>query len=373
MRDYIQSLIDAGGEQRLPAGEYTLEQDGDDPWNLRLCSGVRLLPPATGRCVLRQAAGMPKWVRMFSSQAEPVEDVALVGFEIDGNGEEQEPDGHRAGIFLHHASRVSIEGVTIHGMTGDGIHVYQGCQDIDVDRVQIADNGRSGVALTGGGTSGVHIDRSRIVTATGQAVDGEVNANDTPADDVSVTRCYLENSGGGYGLTMGANTPHSNRGWVIDDNRIIGGVNAVGSTGSRIVNNRITSTDKPAVKGYFTTYDLLVGGNTIDYLGDYFAVVSSYSHDAYPVGQKLVSNTIESAAGGILAWGVDELSITGNTIRGTTTGMHLRATRPTYQTAVIGNQFRGFDVGLLVGPGTYHDLVCEFNQYRDVETPEEVT
>ncbi len=362
----LQELIDQGGEVVFPAGEFVEE-------SLKLRSDLRIVGPPVGRCIIKQAASAGSHTRLFTTEAGiPIENVRIERLFLDGQSGNHEDGEWRAGVFLNAARNVELVDLDIQNMAGDGIHIYQDCSLIDVERVRIKGNGRGGVVLTGGGTRGVTIDRSEIISGDyGQSIDGEVDG-DGSADNVTISRCHLENVAGRVAGTAAAAHPNHTRGWCYEKNTIIGGLHLNGSQGCRVDGNTIKAAQNPAINGYYTTFDLLVADNDIEYEGADYAIRATRAHGLSPEGMIVHDNHIRSAAHGMKFWAVQDLQVHDNVIEGAGAGVYLRSTADTFANYLHHNKLKGFEEGFVCQgyqDFVFDDLRIRDNQFRDVSVP----
>lgn len=179
-----------------------------------------------------------------------VTDLTISGFNIDGNkanntlgdvGENGSAMG--AGISLHQAARIKVQGNRIYNARLDGIHLgyslHGGSDDCIIENNTLVDNGRTGMALVTG-------KRNRLVknTVTGTDVALDIEAN--LADEIDYQHTVENNYFGG---TVSVNAlAGTMAGTIISNNTIVSNSTKHGiwlqggdqTAGMIISNNRLT-------------------------------------------------------------------------------------------------------------------------------------
>lgn len=210
----IQKAIDHGGYITIEPGVYDLSQTGY-AWSLQLNSNLHLA--GSPGSVFRMEKNTGRSVRLFSSLARPVDNVTISGLELDGNRSLQTVDPQRHAIFLKDSTRVVLQDLYIHGFTGDGVYLLDGCKNISLSQLEITDNGRNGVTL-GGSVDNVRLSRSRVYDNAAQQFDAEGYTGDA-LDNVELTGNYFRATGD-FAITLGGTYYRHAKGWRISDNVI---------------------------------------------------------------------------------------------------------------------------------------------------------
>lgn len=356
-RAAIQAALDACPEVTLPPGRYRVTQ-GAGAYAIRVDAG-RTLRGAGDASTLIQAAGAGPSVRVLhvAGAGAIVTDLAL-----EGDRTQKDADEHRAGIFVTHASRVTIRRVTARGFSGDGIYIHLGSDDVLIDGVTAVDNGRNGITF-GGGTRGGMVLSSRIADNVAQQIDGEPGPGNA-VDGVTIAGSTIDGGASNdYALTMSGSGPTSrSRGWNVTGNTIRGGIRAVWLDASVIASNRIdNATSKSCVEVYRRSVGVSVAGNTCTMVArDSVPAMSAIGRgDDMPEAATFVGNAIElvgnAKAFGVQVQGAISAYVARNDIRGPAmdvqgqAAIQVRATGAGIRSAVIaGNAIIGWDTTLHV-------------------------
>jgi polygalacturonase len=363
-RAAIQSAIDAataagGGVVYFPNGTYLVGQSSTNAWCLRLYSNVTLEGQSRAGVVIKRAAGLGESVRPLATPdvGATVTNITIRNLTVDGN----QSDGtigtfqeHAANIFMTRASRVYIADVTSKNAGGDGIDIHDSnsgdTKDVTIERCWMANNGRYGIVLNGGGQQRIYVRDCTADTNYGDGFHIELSGNGIT--DLVVEACYFSrtNTVDDYGVGLrGLNTISQSSRIKFVNNRVKGSVlinfcNTVLFAGNTV----ITDSNVPALVVYQGTSNVTIHGNSltnsVGNTSDAVVLVQGSAGAGFPDAIKIVANDIFALHGidGLKINNVNSVEITGNYIKnsdtGTFYGVEVRsATSPGHGATFIAN------------------------------------
>jgi len=357
-RAAIQAAIDnaaaGGGDVELPAGNFLISRAGNQPYGLKVPSGVRLHGAGQDKTVLLQAPGTDGGARLVFATGKG---ITIEDLTLEGNKQAQTPSEHRHGLVAMATEGLRLQRVTAKNFTGDGFYLYTEANRSTLYDVLSTGNGRNGVTM-GGKLDGTVLLGSRFIGNRAQQIDSE------PWGPAVVSNTWvignLIDCGGAtnnYVLTVsGTETVTRGHDWTVIGNQINGGVFVVWAEHVVIAGNTgENKSSKPSVTVYRTSSDVTILGNHFTQAGARVAVIAVLgSAGGGPENVVIAENTLETASErgfGVQAAGARSVVIRDNVLRGAGrpspgfSGIALRATNPTkdFESAVVaGNRISNF-------------------------------
>jgi hypothetical protein len=103
-RAFLQSLLDAGGEVFVPAGNYVVDQAGTSPYCLNATS-AHVHGAGQGTTTISLAAGTGPSVSILHLLGDG---ASLQDLTLDGTKATQAADEHRHGVFVQDGAKIRI-------------------------------------------------------------------------------------------------------------------------------------------------------------------------------------------------------------------------------------------------------------------------
>jgi hypothetical protein len=392
----IQAAISAcaaagGGVVYIPNGTYIVSDSAAAHAGcIQVFSNVTLMGESRQGTILKKAANQPGFTRVITLDAAT--DARISNLTIDGNKSNQgTPEEHMAGIFAGDCVRLVIDNVTAQYCVGDGIDIWQMCDDVLIYNCRVFQNDRSGIAINGSAHERVTIWKCQAVGNVAQQLDTEPPEGGIM--NLVVVDCLFDHGGisEDYSVTLsGIEEAEQSEDFVFRDNVVIGPVFCIWLKNMTFSNNTVV-TDAgclvPALHISRRCENCRFVGNRITVGSAFYGAifVEGTGGTDKPADILIQGNHIEVATGvdtcGITAVASESVDIDRNTIVGNATttqyGVQVRATEadPAYQfrrVTVTNNYFRDFARAALVWgvaeqPGAVEQLVVSGNVAERVD------
>lgn len=342
----IQNTINAvsaggGGTVYLPNGTYLVSRnlESDLAGCIDLLTNVTLLGESRQGVIIKLAADQVGFTRIITIDTHT--DVRISTLTLDGNKANQgTPEEHMAGVFAGDCVRLTIDNVTARYCVGDGIDIWQNCEDVIIYNCYVLENDRSGIGINGSNHHRVSVVNCQCVGNTAQQLDCE--PPEGGINDLLVTGSYFSDGGISSDFTMtlsGIEEDLQSTGYIITNNVIEGPVYCIWLRHMLFMGNKVSTASTatvPPITVSGRVEECRFINNHVITNKDVFGAILCEGRDGTdkPQNVMFLANLLEVGAGvstsGLCLIRPYSIDVIGNTIQGNATtnyyGVEVRAT-----------------------------------------------
>jgi hypothetical protein len=236
-----------GGTVYFPNGTYLVSEYLSQPLCLKLLSGVSWLGQSQAGVIIQRANSQGGSIRVFSTTGGGATDYSIRNLTVDGNTSHQVYSEHQDLVFLWGVERVLVEDCELRNTPGSGIVVFDGSDDVVVNRCYIHDNGWMGIAWGDAGFSHRTAVRDTYFWNNVGGLHIEVSEQ---SGEILFDHCYITGQPGSWAVEFSgdnASSPGATEGYAqnctLRDSYVFGGVFVGYAQGIRVEGNTVFCLD----------------------------------------------------------------------------------------------------------------------------------